>query len=237
MTSKPRAMLLRITPHLAAVAVLLLCARLALWQVERAGEKQALIDQWDGAPTGALSDFAGLDQFARASGQGRFDGQRHVLLDNQLRFNHPGVHVFTPFKLETGELIMVNRGWQPWDRRSAAFPDFDTPTETISIAGRVSGPPQVGFQLGSPLPLDAEVWPNLMTYYDTTLISSALSQQLTDRVLLLDPEHPAHLSGDAWPTVNMGPERHIGYAVQWASIGTAVFLLWIFLTYRSLRRQ
>lgn len=226
----------RLLPHLAAVLVLGLCVQLALWQVERAGQKQVLIDQWESAPAGVLADFESLEHFARASGQGRFDPQRHVLLDNQVRQNHPGVHVFTPFALPDGEVVMVNRGWQPWDRRAGRFPEFETPDSPLLITGRVSEPPRVGFQLGTAMPLDPESWPNLMTYYDTDLIASALGVNLADRVLLLEPDHPAHLSGDAWPTVNMGPERHIGYAVQWASIGSAVLLIWIFLTYKSWRR-
>ncbi|MGY6554668.1 MAG: SURF1 family protein [Wenzhouxiangella sp.] len=237
MTSSWRKSLIRIVPHLAAILVLSLCVRLSLWQLERAGEKQALIDQWETAAAGALGDFEHLEQFSRASGSGRFDVERHVLLDNQTRHHHPGVHVFTPFELDSGDVIMVNRGWQPWDRRSGAFPEFPTPPDALSIEGRVSGPPRVGLQLGSALPLERASWPNLMTYYDTELISEALGVPIADRVLLLDPEHPAHLSGDAWPTVNMGPQQHIGYAVQWAAIGSTVLVLWIVLTYRSLRRQ
>lgn len=237
MTSSFSRPVIRIVPHLAAVLVLLLCVRLSLWQVERAAEKQAWIDQWETAAAGALSDFAELEQFSPASGRGRFDPERHVLLDNQIRLNHPGVHVFTPFQLDSGEMIMVNRGWQPWDRRSDNFPEFTTPIDSLTIEGRVSGPPRVGLQLGRALPLEASSWPNLMTYYDTELIAEALEVPLVDRVLLLDPDHPAHLSGDPWPTVNMGPEQHFGYAVQWAAIGTTVLILWIVLTYRSLRRR
>lgn len=235
--SKPASLLLRLTPHLAALIVLALCVRLAIWQVERAGEKQLWLDQWQSAPAGALADHHELAHFARASGSGQFDPDRHVLLDNQVRQNHPGVHVFTPFVLEDGSLIMVNRGWQPWERRGTDFPRFETPDTPLVIEGRISEPPRVGFQLGGALPLDPANWPNLMTYYDTELIGQALDTPLADRVLLLDPDHPAHLSGDPWPTVNMGPERHIGYAVQWASIGTAVALIWIFLTYRNARRR
>jgi surfeit locus 1 family protein len=227
----------QLVPHLAAILVLVLCARLALWQVERAGQKQLLVDQWASAPAGALVDFVKLEHFARASGPGQFDPQRHVLLDNQVRQNHPGVHVFTPFILENGDTVMVNRGWQPWDRRAGSLPELETPESSLIISGRVSEPPRVGFQLGSASPLDPGAWPNLMTYYDSDLISSALGASVADRVLLLDPDHPAHLSGDAWPAVNMGPERHIGYAVQWASIGTAVLLIWIFLSYRTWRRR
>lgn len=237
MTPQPSNLFWRLIPHLAAIVVLVLCVHLALWQVERAGQKQVLLDQWESATAGALVDFATAEHFSRISGPGRFDPRRHVLLDNQVRQNHPGVHVFTPFQLANGDTVMVNRGWQPWDRRGGQFPDVHTPDYPLQISGRVSEPPQVGFRLGAALPLDADSWPNLMTYYDTDLIGSALGADLADRVLLLDPDHPAHLSGDAWPIINMGPERHIGYAVQWAGIGTAVLVIWVVLSYRNWRRR
>ncbi len=237
MTRRRSPLYWRLFPHLAAILVLVLCVRLALWQVERAGEKQRLVDQWEAAPTGALVDFDSVEHFAHVSGRGQFKSQRQVLLDNQTRQNHPGVHVFTPFRLENGDTVMVNRGWQPWQRQADQFPQFATPEGTLQISGRVSEPPRVGFQLGAALPLDPDIWPNLMTYYDTDLIANALDVNLADRVLLLDPDHPAHLSGDAWPVVNMGPERHIGYAVQWASIAAAVLLIWLYLSYRNWRRR
>ncbi len=237
MTNRVWPLLRQLIPHLAAILVLVLCARLSLWQLDRADEKTRLVEQWQSAPVGELVEFDELDQFALASGAGRFDDRRHILLDNQLRQNHPGVHVFTPFELDNGRMVIVNRGWQPWDRRGGELPEFDTPEAPLSISGRVSEPPRVGFQLGSQSPLDSEDWPNLMTYYDTELIGEALEVELSDRVLLLDPDHPAHLSGDPWPVVNVGPERHIGYAVQWASIGTAVLLIWLGLSYRAWRRR
>ncbi len=236
-TSKFASRLWLLAPHVAAIGVLVLCARLAFWQVDRAGEKQWLIDQWQSAPAGALAEHRQLQQFAPAAGMGRFDGQRHVLLDNQIRNHRPGVHVLTPFLLDNGDLIMVNRGWQPWERRGAEFPVFATPQEPFWIQGRISEPPQVGLRLGAALPLNPESWPNLITYYDGELIGAALGVAPAERILLLDPEHPAHLSGDPWPGVNMGPERHIGYAVQWASIGLAVLLIWVVLSYRSWRHR
>lgn len=237
MTRRPLSLLRQLIPHLAAILVLLLCARLAWWQFERADHKQTLLDQWESAPAGALIEYDELAQFAEAAGYGQFDPMRHVLLDNQIRNNRPGVHVFTPLTLENGRLLMVNRGWQAWDRSVTAFPEFATPDSPLMVSGRVSDPPRVGFQLGTAAPLDADRWPNLMTYYDSDLIGEALEVELSDRVLLLDPDHPAHLSGDPWPTVNMGPERHIGYAVQWIGIGTTVLVIWIFLSYRAWQRR
>jgi surfeit locus 1 family protein len=230
----------RLLPHLAAVLVLIACARLSLWQLDRAEEKALLIQHWE---TAAALDLAALQRsqaplYTELVGPGRFEPDRHILLDNQVRNNHPGVHVFTPFQPDGSDhIILVNRGWQPWIRRSGQWPEFETPTERIEISGRISDPPRVGFQLGEAEALDPDQWPNLMTYFDLERIREVLGENVADRVLLLDPEHPAHLSGDPWRLVNMGPEKHRGYAFQWASIGLAVFLIWLILTARSLRRS
>ncbi|MFW5815379.1 MAG: SURF1 family protein [Wenzhouxiangella sp.] len=225
-------------PHAAAVLALLLCARLALWQVDRAAEKEQRLTQWRDAPTLALDPAEPPALFATVAARGRFDPERHVLLDNQIRNNHPGVHIFTPFyPQDSDEIYMVNRGWQPLDRNAQTAPRFETPDEPVAITARVSDAPRVGLQLGEAAPLDPTDWPNLMTYYDSERIRDALGQTVADNVLLLDPDHPAHLSGDQWPRVNMSPERHIGYAFQWASIGTAIFLIWLTLTVRKLRKK
>jgi surfeit locus 1 family protein len=227
-------------PHIAAVLVLIACARLSLWQLDRAEEKAELTRQWESAVALDLSALGETDLplYSEVAGIGRFDRERQILLDNQVRGNHPGVHVFTPFTPEgSDQIILVNRGWQPWLRRSGQWPEFDTPAEPVMIRGRISEAPRVGLQLGRADALNPQQWPNLMTYFDIERIRDAMGPAVASQVILLDPEHTAHLTGDEWRLINMGPEKHRGYAFQWASIGLAVFLIWLILTLRSFRRS
>lgn len=230
----------QLIPHLAAFAVIGLCVKLAFWQADQAQYKRALIDSWADAPAvslDAISDNGG-ERYTRVSAHGRFDPNRHVLLDNQSHNFHAGVHVFTPFSPEGSERIwLVNRGWHPLERRDSALPPIETADITVSIHGRLSDPPRVGVQIGRAAPLDPEQWPNLMTYFDLDRIRSVLGEQVQDKVILLDPSHPAHLTGDPWQPVILGPERHRGYVFQWASIALAVFIIWLVLTIRSFRRS
>lgn len=225
-------------PHLAALATVLLCARLAFWQLDRADEKRERMDLWQSAPTLSLNRDPSVPMFATVQVTGKFDPMRHVLLDNQVRNNHPGVHVFTPFRVDgSTSVYMVNRGWLPWDRSTDRRGDFETDATPVTITARLSDVPKVGLQLGEASALDPDQWPNLMTYYDTDLIRQALGAEVAEEVLLLDPQDPAHLTGDEWRPVNMGAERHVGYAFQWTAIGTAVLLIWLVLTYRSFRKS
>ncbi len=229
-----------VIPHLAALIVIITCVYLALWQWDRAEEKDTLLTEWDSASAVSLSAGAGDDerpgQFARVAAEGRFDREHAILLDNQLRNMHPGVHVFTPFRPHGSDRTwMVNRGWQPMPRRDH-LPEFDTPAEPVRITGRLSDPPRVGIQIGRAESLDPDNWPNLMTYFDLERIRDVLGPEVQDKIILLDPDHPAHLSGDEWQPVVFGPERHRAYTFQWASIAVAVFIIWLTLTIRSYRQ-
>src|SRR5690554_6052976 len=225
-------------PHVAAVLVIALCLWLASWQFDRANEKQLLLQAWeDGTPAllGQSDHEPALYQNIQAFGH--FDSKRHILLDNQIRGGQAGVHVFTPFQIEgLDRQWLVNRGWHPLPSRQAALPAIETAPAPLSISGRVANPPRVGVQLGEAEPLNRESWPNLVTYFEIDQIETALGIELGERIILLDPEHPMHLTGDAWQPVVFGPDRHRAYAWQWLTMALAVALIWITLTWRSRRK-
>ncbi len=225
-------------PHVAAVLVILMCARLAVWQFDRADEKRNLMQAWEQAEPVALGEADTVDgPYARTVATGRFDPERHVLLDNQVRDGQVGVHVFTPFRPDGLERTwLVNRGWHPLVSRQAPLPEIDTPGDSVEIAGRLANPPRVGRQLGEASPLAADDWPNLVTYLDLDRVEAALGRELAGRIILLEPGHAAHLTGDEWRPVNFGPDRHRAYAWQWITMAVVVFLIWVALTWRSLRK-
>jgi len=240
MSSKSRPVILRVVPHLAAIAVIALCLRLTMWQLDREAEKILLLQHWDQASEvdpGNLIDTE-FAQFSRVVGPGRFDAQRHILLDNQIRNNQPGVHVFSLFSpLDQDFYVLVNRGWQPWRRSQDVLPEVSTPDAELTLRGRVSQPPQPGLRLGATGPLQADRWPQLVTYLELEPIARVLDRPVAEQIILLDPDHPAHLSQDPWPRINLGPERHRAYAFQWAACALAVVVIWLSLTARSLRRK
>lgn len=235
-----RSLLIHTLPHLAAAGVIGLCLQLAGWQFERADYKRDLIDRWTQAPALPLETAARQepDGPVQIDARGRFDNQRLVLLDNQVRAGWAGVHVFTPFRPEGQDRTwLVNRGWHELGDRSGSLPEIETPQGTVSITGRLADPPRVGRQLGEVRALDPDDWPQLVTYLDLERVENALETELAERVILLDPAHPAHLTGDNWQPVVFGPDRHRAYAWQWLTMAVVVFLIWIFLTWRSIRKR
>ncbi|NBD95687.1 MAG: hypothetical protein GVY11_04330 [Gammaproteobacteria bacterium] len=237
--SRSSSPIVRWLPHLAAVAVVFMCARLAVWQFDRADEKRRLLLAWEQAGAVALDEAASENaRFVEVSARGRFDTDRQVLLDNQVRAGQTGVHVFTPFNQESSDRTwLVNRGWHALASRQGPLPEIEAPGGSLEISGRLTGPPRVGLQLGETRALEPDRWPNLVTYMDLDRVETALGGALADEVILLDPDHPAHLTGDEWQPVNFGPDRHRAYAYQWITMGIVVFLIWVALTWRNLRKS
>lgn len=225
-----------VVPHITALAVISGCVWLMLWQIDRADDKQAVLERVASAPTLDLSTIdASTATPARVSGRGRFDARRQILLDNRVHERQPGVHVLTPWIFGNGETILVNRGWAAWPDRSRPRPDPQPPA-TASLGGLLVDPPEVGLRLGESLPLNRDDWPNLMTYHEAEPLQAMFGERLLPQVIQLDPAHPAHLTGTPFPVVTFGPERHLGYAFQWGLMAAVVTAIWIGLTVRSRKR-
>ena len=232
---------MRFRPALATtlglLAVAAACTRLGAWQLERAAEKQATLDAFAAAPALPLDQaLRSPADWSRVRVQGRFDARRHLLLDNQLHEGRAGVHVFTPFQVDDRSWLMVNRGWLPLaDRRR--LPAVDTPTDTLTLHGRLAPPPVPGRQLGEADRLAPDRWPQLVTYYRPADVSAALGETLPRRVLWLDADAPAGFQARDWQPVAMPPRRHVGYAVQWFALALTALVIWVVLGVRRGRPE
>ena len=76
-------------------------------------------------------------------------------------------------------------------------------------------------------------WPYRIQRIHIPALSAELQRSLLPFVLLLDNEEPDGYLRDWQPLVGFGPERNVGYAVQW--FGLAAALLIIYLTVNSRR--
>jgi len=227
----------RIVPHVAAAVVIGGCTWLCAWQLDRADEKRDILQRWhDREPVALASLQPAYDVPQPVRGVGNWIPGRQLLIDNQIRDRRPGVYVLTPWRDADGRLFLVNRGWAPWQSRSAPLPDPEV-RGSGEIAGVLDRGPAVGARLGSAHVPDEPDWPLLTTYFDPPALARAYGSSLQPVTVKLDPGHPAHLTGDAWRIVTFGPERHIGYALTWGTIALVVAGIWVTLTARTLRRK
>ena len=226
---------------LTLVILAIVFARLGAWQLERKAEKEDLFNRFENAPT--LSAAQAIEQqqrFARVEADGRYDAERHILLDNRIWRGRSGVEVLTPFTLTDGRLVLVNRGWLPLPPDRASLPAVPTTDEYLQISGRLNELPGQGPRLGQDDVLTTDRWPQLITYFDLASVQVALGLELEPWIIQLDAADPSGFEGRQWKAAVMEPKVHGAYAFQWFSLMIAAIIIWIVLGVRRaqlLRRE
>jgi len=207
---------------------------LGMWQLQRTDEKEALISDFEDGVSQSLDEsLDSEEQFTRIHATGRFDNEKHLLLDNKIFNGRAGVHVFTPFRTFSGTTILVNRGWKPIPADRSSLPTIETPTVPVDISGILAPPPENRQTLGEPDELQIDQWPQMVTYLVLDDAASALQIALADRVIWLDVQDPNGFEGRDWSPSIMKPEQHKAYAVQWFGLAITALAIWLYLVLRQ----
>lgn len=223
-----------------ALTVLLLpvLVSLGFWQLERADEKTAIADLNDAratAPPQSLERIARLSPdelaFRQTEVSGYFYPDVVILLDNQIRDGRYGVDVLGVFTEQVSGLsALVNRGWVPADPARRSLPDVDVPAGLMTLKATVYVPPGEPYLLRDEQFGDLQ-WPLLVQQANGRALRLALEEQLDltlfPRELRLEPEQSAGFRRD-WPVINVSPQKHRGYALQWFTMAAALLLFFVF---------
>lgn len=240
------------TPRMRAAAVLVaalagaaLTARLGVWQLSRAAEKeraQASLDARGAAPPLAQVELAATAAAAseqhhrRVTLQGRWVGGRTVFLDNRPMNGRPGFYVVTPLLLGDGaDAVLVQRGWVPRDAADRTrVPEVASPEGLVVVEGRIAPPPSRLYELG------AEDLGPIRQNLDLDGFARETGLQL--RPLSVQQSERAGAPPDAllrqWPAPAVDVHKHYGYAFQWFALAALItgLYVWFQLVRPRLRR-
>ena len=238
----------RVVVLVAALAMAALTARLGVWQLDRAGQKerlQASIDErrdLPALPGTALAlepGEAAAQHHRRIELRGQWLAQHTVFLENRQMQGRPGFFVLTPLQLPDGSAVIVQRGWlprDPMDRTRVAAPV--PPTGEVPVTGRIAPPPArlYDFQGGA----SAAIRQNL----DLKAFAAETGLRLRPlSVLEAEPERSARSAGDGdglvrdWPAPAADVHKHYGYAFQWFALSALTVFLYVWFQVLRPRRQ
>jgi surfeit locus 1 family protein len=208
-----------------------LFASLSLWQLDRAAEKRDMLAQYERGGTQPVIVDAGAGFEAAARYQwlelrGRWLAERQFLLEPATRGGQAGYRVWSPLEPRAGgPVVIVDRGWIA--RRDADH--IELQAGEVSLTGRVDRLPSPGIRLRSPTPEGD--WPRRVYFPTAELLSEQLDREVADGRLRLDPDGGPGFHRE-WQPVSMSPERHLGYAFQWAALTVALLVIFIVLNLR-----
>jgi len=220
---------------LAVLVLLMLGVFLALgtWQLQRKGEKEQILEsEFQKSSLGTIGLPLELDDYSpwryrEVVVSGQYLSSQQLLLENQIREGVVGVNVFTPLQTSAGAVLLVDRGWVAHAAYREQLPDISVSEQRREITGYVYTPLADGYRLGS-VDNEQSGWPRMIQYIDFPQVSDILGKPLLPLMVRLSPQAEDGYLRE-WAVVAFGPERHLGYAVQWFALALAMFVIFIIL--------
>lgn len=211
---------------------------LGFWQLHRANEKEEIQAQFDQKMTRAAQDIATIDKQASPTAlaflpvaiTGVIDNEHYFLLDNRVVEGKTGFEVISPLTTSQGETYLVNRGWIAAKATRQELPDVVPIKNTITVLGYIYVPVGHAFTLGADEATSQ--WPKIISDTDITSMGKLLRQLVFPYTIRVSQELNDGLLRH-WPAVNMTPEKHIAYAIQWFAMALALIILFIASSWRA----
>jgi surfeit locus 1 family protein len=222
---------------LLTIAGVLLFVRLGFWQLDRAAEKDALQAKYAAGQRSLVeltaANAATLTQYQRVSARGHYDSAHQILLDSMpSAMGVPGYRVVTPFELEQGGWVLVDRGWHRPGATRADLPDVAVGENARTVAGQLSILPRPGVRLAAAPGGGGDKWPRVLNYPEQKTIEQTLDRAVVPGLVLLDQDQPDGFERVWQARIDMGSERHFSYALQWFGFAIAAIALFIVLGFR-----
>lgn len=212
---------------------------LGMWQLEREQAKIAAQQQYEQRSQSTAIDQAAVNWgepdlgWTPISAEGRFDPAHQYLLDNRVLDSKVGYEVLTPFRTDT-HVLLVNRGWIAQGVSRSQLPEAAVSTDVLRISGHIYVPEGETLVLAADN-LSEGNWPKLIQRVDIERIAQDLglemSAELRPYTVRLD-SYSAGVLETNWSAINMRPETHRAYAVQWFTMATVLLILYLIFSFR-----
>jgi len=225
------------------------CALLSWWQFSRNAEAQERIrevaDNWDAAPVpiSALlaSPDASLDRrdtWTPMTLTGSYDTAHQLLVRTRPSpvTGEVGYDVLVPLVLDSGDVVIIDRGWIPDGDSSAETPDSvpAAPSGDVEVTARI--------KVGEPGVPGRSAPSGQVATIELPLIADLIGRAgdtYTGAYGVLASEAPSAATGTLTPRPQPDPGPYLSYAIQWIlfAAAAAFALIWTFVNERRVRRM
>jgi len=227
-----------------AIAGAAIAGRLAVWQLDRAAQKesmQAALDSRGREPDLNAASLARrpadlpAQVFRRVRIAGHWLADRTVFLDNRQMDGKVGFFVVTPLQLEDSrDVALVQRGWvgRNFNHR-ASLPAVPTPAGRVEVQGILAAAPSRLFEFAGAAsgPIRQNV--------DAAILARETGLPLLPLVVI-ESDTPGNASDTLlrhWPAPATDVQMHYGYVFQWSAIGVGIVFLYVWFRILRPRRR
>ncbi len=201
---------------------------LGFWQLDRADEKQRIVNQYNAnqqASPAGVAELLGQNnlQYRSAWLKGELDPSRRIILDNRVANGKPGYEILEALKVVGIEQkILVNRGWVPASLDRSILPQIEAVKGEVQFRGALYQT-LGGYRLDDGI-AQVEQWPARVGWVSAERAEQLFAERFFPYQLRLDQDSPGALQ-TGWATVSMQPAKHTGYAVQWFAMALVLLFM------------
>jgi surfeit locus 1 family protein len=218
-------------PTVFTVPAILVMIGLSVWQVQRLHWKEGVIAERVSRTTAdpiplpsAGTDLAPLE-FRRVTVTGTFDHAHELYLAARSQNGNVGYWIMTPLKMDSGETVLIERGWVPEEKKLPETRAQGQLAGTVTLHGIIRLP-----QVKTFFQPDNEPAKNVWFYIDPAQMAGAAGVPArTD--LYLDAEKteiPGNYPLGGQARIEL-PNDHLQYAITWALL--ALSLAGVYVVY------
>lgn len=208
--------------------VLAILIGLGTWQIERLEWKRGILAEINeriaAAPEPLPQSFDPAEWDYRAvtfAGEYLHDREQHLVWNNEQ--GRGGYAVFTPMRLEDGRVVIVNRGWVPFDQKDPASRAQGQVEGVVTAQGLVREPWGAGWLSPDNDPVEnVWFWPDLSAMARAMQLESAPAFFID----LKKMDVPGGLPQGGQTVLNIRND-HLQYAVTWYSLALIFLVMWV----------
>ena len=221
-------------PTVFFVFSLIILVSLGTWQVKRLIWKNDLISFYLKQSTNNIinlhkENFVSEEiEYRKVRLTGKFLNKKEVHITGKTYEGNAGFHVVTPFLMQNGNYVLVNRGWVSENYKEAKSRSFSLINEETSVIGLIRYPQKKGYFVPENEPDNgfwftikpAEIKKHLKIDKETFIIKFYVDA--------LRQEKKINLPIGIKEKINIR-NQHLSYAITWYSL--AIVLMIIYLSY------
>jgi surfeit locus 1 family protein len=161
--------------------------------------------------------------------EGTFLPEQYFLVDNQVRGGQVGYEVLGILQLPgAAGSVLVNRGWIAGDADRQSLPVVPVVEGPVEITGHVYVAPDAPYLLAEQQ-LETS-WPKRIQAVEMDMLVPAVTALQGSKVFAfpvrIDADEQGALQVD-WQVVNMSPQMHQAYAVQWFAMAAVLLVFYL----------
>lgn len=211
------------------------------WQMDRRMAKveeiNTIVDNYDAEPVAyaeadhLFTDFNEQDKWTPITINGEYLEEDTLVARNRPRAGRPGFEVLVPFVTDSGDRILVDRGWLPIGADASAPETVPDPPEGQTQIVVRAMPGEESLDRGAPEGQVASI--NLATINDQ--LDYAVADEAYGLMAAESPEPAQAPQPMPEPQRDEGP--HLSYSMQWFTFGLMAFVVWGWLAYQKAVRN